>query len=909
MHGTPVEVNAKKAGKEPEQFANEFWEEHQKDFAQFQIKFDNYYKTHSPENKKHAESFFTTLKEKGYIYIKEVSTIYCKNCARYLPDRFVKGTCPNCTAESQYGDICESCSSTLKGTDLINPKCTICSKTPVLKDSKHYFFALSKFTKTLEYWLNEAKSGIQPEIRNQLKEWITKGLEDWCISRDSPYFGFEIPGSKKETGEVKYFYVWLDAPIGYISSTENYCQKKANLNSNSKRTWEDYWKKGKVHHFIGKDIVYFHYLFWPAMLTAMDIPLPTLTTHGFITVNGQKMSKSRGTFFTARDFLKLYPAEALRFFYASRLDRKVSDVDLNFEDFIAVNNNVLVGSLGNYCYRVLTFSQKNYGEVGLPANSSKSISSESEKERKKLEKEVLALVESVKHHYFQEDFKSAVQEIIKVADIGNSYFQNSEVWKDKDSPESKVKVGWCVNLARILGIIASPIIPQFSQKIRMALNEKNQGTTDQKNNNNHASWEDIHFSWSGTLKPVEKLVEKIELVAETKGSGKGIEQFSLPDYSVSPDVDALGVKVRLAYLSGLTIKKKHEGIERIKKEVLNNISNFERKNIFEEYSSIDRKTGVDSNKHPNAVINLFKLIKEKGKLPQINTVVDLYNVASVESSIAMATHDLRRIEGKIEVRFSTKDEHFISLDGTQEKLSEGEVIYADAHKIIGRFSKQCKQTITTSESKEIILVAFGNAFISDADMDKVIEQTCQRIIKFNGGSYKVLPTMKPPTFPLQMHVGKIIEVKDHPQADSLYLLKVDLGEKSSGGLGIKQVVAGLKKFLSKEDLLNRKAVFCTNIKPAKIRGELSEVMVMAPDDGVHVTLIDADRTPLGEEVHFSGLESGKQEITFEEFTQLVMEVHEVDAHGKGKVFFEGKKLSSKVEDMVVSGVKEGSRVK
>jgi len=655
MHGTPVEVNAKKAGKKPQEFANEFWKEHQKDFAAFHIKFDNYYKTHSAENKELSELFFATLRKKGFIQIKSMNTIYCEQDQRYLPDRYVKGTCPNCGAEGQYGDICESCSSVLKAVDLINPKCSLCGKTPIEKESEHYFFSLGKFTAQLKKWL--ASADIQPEINHLLQEWLTKGLEDWCISRDEPYFGFEIPDSKKETGEKKYFYVWLDAPIGYISSTENYCQKKLL----GKLSWEDYWKKGKVHHFIGKDIVYFHYLFWPALLLAMDIPLPKLTTHGFITVNGQKMSKSRGTFFTAKDFLALYPAEALRFFYASHLDRKVIDVDLNLQNFKAVNNNVLMGSLGNYCYRVLTFAEKNYGSV-LDVASEKELTAEVVK----LQQEVLDAYQSL-------NFKEAVKKIVQIADIGNSYFQNSEVWKDKDSVKSRAKVGWCVNVARILAVLCSPILPEFSLKIAKAFGEK------------ELSLESLTKPWKGKLKPIEHLVKKIE---ET------------------PPKD---------------------------------------------------------------------------------------------------------------VPVSLKD-----ADASQQQA-----------------------------------------------------------------------------FPLQLRVGKIIEVKDHPQADSLYMLKVDLGPE----LGKKQVVAGLKKHLDKGQLLDRKAVFCTNIKPAKIRGELSEVMVLAPDDGIQVTLIDAEKSKLGAEATFQGLSASTSPILFEQFTQLVMTVKD------GKVWFEGKKLSTAVEDLLAAGVKDGARVK
>lgn len=639
MHGTPIEVNARKAGKSPEAFANEFWKDHQHDFASFLIHFDNYYKTHSPENKELVEYFFLELKEKKFILTKKMNVIYCPHCQRYLPDRYVKGTCPNCTIADQYGDVCEHCSRALKGIDLVNPKCSLCGKTPIQKESEHYFFTLSKFADKLKKWISSPASGLQPEVCHWLKEWLSKGLEDWCISRDAPYFGFEIPHSLEETGEKKYFYVWHDAPIGYISSTKHYCDTR-------RLHWEDYWKKGTVHHFIGKDIAYFHFLFWPAELLGMGIPLPQLTVHGFITVNGQKMSKSRGTFFTAKDFLKLYPAESLRFFYANHLDQRVVDVDLNFADFIALNNNVLRGNLGNFCYRVLTFAEKNYGEVEALANEPGLIS-QIQKKAKEAEK-----------NYGELDIKSAVKDILQIADIGNAYFQNSEVWKHVDEKNSKKMVGLCINIARILSIVAAPILPIFAAKVQRAL-----GETD-------LVWNDINFKWKGKIKKVELLVQKLE------------------------------------------------------------------------------------------------------HLP---------------------------------------------------------------------------------------------------------------------------PAQK---FPLLMVVGKILKVEDHSQADSLYVLQVDLGKEC----GKRQVVAGLKKHIAKDLLLNRQVVFCANMKPAKIRGQLSQAMILVGDDGENVAPLEISKTKVGEEVHFEGFENSPQQITFEEFKKLELYVRGTT------VFFEGKKLVSKSEEVICHGVKEGTRI-
>ena len=644
MHGTPIEVNARKAGVEPEKFVEKYWKEHQEDFASFLIEFDNYHKTHSKENKELSELFFTQLKKKGYIYIKEMNVVYCKKCERTLPDRYVRGTCPLCGIADQYGDVCEGCGSVLKGTDLLNPKCSLCGTTPHIKSSPHYFFKLSAFASKLKKWINSKSADLQPEVKNWLKEWLDKGLEDWCISRDAPYFGFEIPGSKEECGEIKYFYVWLDAPIGYISSTKNYCDTK-NKNKGKVCSWEEYWKKGSTQHFIGKDISYFHFLFWPALLMTMNIPLPTLTVHGFITVNGQKMSKSRGTFFTAKDFHKLYGGEALRFYYASHLQRKVVDVDLNLDEFAAVINNVLVGKLGNFCYRSLTFAEKNYADLPAPA------------ENKALTKKVLSLSEKVKKNYLVQDYHAAIKNILLIADLGNAYFQKAEPWKSKDDPKTKTAVAWCINLARNLAILINPVLPQFSKKVFQALNEKD------------FSFDNLNFKWKGRIKEVSLLVNKVEIVRKEK-------------------------------------------------------------------------------------------------------------------------------------------------------------------------------------------------------------------------------------FPLRLTVGKIIEAKDHPNADSLYLLKVDLGS-----LGKRQVVAGLKKNFRKEELEGKKAIFVTNMKPAKLRGEMSEAMVLAADDSARVGLLEVQKMTPGEEVHFEGTENSQQEITFDEFMNLTMTVQ------SARVFYAGKKLISPVEEVQVHGVNDGAKVR
>ncbi len=461
-HGAPIEIKATELGIKPEQLIDSVYKEHIQDFKEFLVSFDNYYTTNSPENKHYSDLFFERLSKKGFIYTKEIEVTYCEHDKRYLPDRYVKGKCPKCGAADQYGDVCENCNAAYKTVDLIEPYCAVCKNKPVRKNSKHYFFRLSKFSKKLERWLAKNKN-LQPEIKNFVLSWIKNGLDDWNISRDGPYFGFNIPGESD-----KYYYVWLDAPIGYIASTENYC-KKHDLKT------EDYWnnKNARIYHFIGKDIIYFHFLFWPAMLLGAGFEVPyDIVVHGFLTVNGEKMSKSRGTFFTAREFLQSHNPEYLRFYYASLLSKKMSDVDLSFDDFRKKTNNELASNIGNFCYRVLNFLNRHFnGEIGA-IDKNKEITGELCKKIKKIEE-----------NYYALNFNEAVRDILHISSMGNKYFQDNEPWKlVKDNQDKTHRIlGLCVNIVKDLCILLQPILPEFSLKLLQQLNLKN------------LKWEDLKF--------------------------------------------------------------------------------------------------------------------------------------------------------------------------------------------------------------------------------------------------------------------------------------------------------------------------------------------------------------------------------------------------------------------------------
>ncbi len=453
-HGTPIQINAMKQNISPEKLIEKYHIEHEKDFKAFNIKFDNFYTTNSEENKELVEHIFNEALKKGLIYKKKMKQLYCEHDKMFLPDRFVKGTCPVCGAENQYGDVCEVCGAVYKPTDLINPYCVLCGNKPIVKETENYFFKLSSLSEDLRKWLKDNRE-LQREVVNSIMNWLDKGLDDWCISRDKPYFGFKIPGT-----EDKYFYVWMDAPVGYIASTWNYC-KKHGLN------YEDYWKKpgSKIIHIIGKDIIYFHLLFWPALLMTSGFNLPYKeVVHGFVNINGEKMSKSRHTFITARDFLnsKINP-EFLRFYYASNLSKKLSDINIDFRDFKKRINNELIANIANFSYRTLSFINTHFDSE---------ISDFNEQDYKNMISELNRHIEKAIKNYEDFEFRKAVKEILIVSDIGNKFFQENEPWKLIKTENQKAwqVVSLSANIVKNIAILLSPILPAFSDEMLKQLN-------------------------------------------------------------------------------------------------------------------------------------------------------------------------------------------------------------------------------------------------------------------------------------------------------------------------------------------------------------------------------------------------------------------------------------------------------
>ncbi|MBI2549127.1 methionine--tRNA ligase [Candidatus Woesearchaeota archaeon] len=447
-HGAPIAIKADELKITPEELIARMGEEHQRDFQAFHIQFDSYYTTHSPENKYFSDLIFTRLKERGYIYTKDVEVTFCPYCQRNLPDRYVKGTCPKCKAPDQYGDVCEHCHATYTTVDLLEPYCVICKQKPTRKISSHYFFKLSAFSQQLNDWLTTNKR-LQPEIIHYVQNWIHEGLQDWDCSRDGPYFGFLIPGEKD-----KYYYVWLDAPIGYIASYAHARHKKT-------QEAEQGWNNSRIIHFIGKDIIYFHFLFWPAMLMGAGFQLPEqIIVHGFLMVNDQKMSKSRGTFFTAREFLERYPAEYLRFYYARVLSKKMADINLDFADVEQSINTELVANIANFCYRVLHFCQHSLGGNIGTVHFSEELATKREDNLKK-----------ITESYAEVNLNDTLKGILHFSALGNKYFQEQEPWKQMKTDKEKTQevITNAVNLVKDLSILVQPILPVFSQELQKQL--------------------------------------------------------------------------------------------------------------------------------------------------------------------------------------------------------------------------------------------------------------------------------------------------------------------------------------------------------------------------------------------------------------------------------------------------------
>ncbi len=447
-HGTPIMLKAREEGISAEEMVVAYQLEHQRDLGRFMVDFDNFYTTHSEENRELVEEIYHRLTERDLIERRVIEQAYDEEAGMFLPDRFIRGTCPVCGAADQYGDSCEVCGATYSPGEIRDPKSILSGAPPVLKESEHLFFRLGQFEAMLRDWT--ANGAVDTSVARKLDEWFNAGLRDWDISRDAPYFGFRIPDT-----ENKYFYVWLDAPVGYLASFKNLCDRRTDLN------FDEYFaadSQTELYHFIGKDIIYFHTLFWPAVLEGANYRKPTrVFAHGFLTVNGQKMSKSRGTFISADTYLEHLDPEYLRYYYAVKLGPGIEDIDLNLDDFVARTNSDLVGKFVNIASRCAGFISKNFdGRLS------------DRLENPALQEEFVNAAVSIEASYEHRLYSKAVREIMKLADRANQYIDERKPWilarNDKTAAEVQDVCTQGLNLFRMLMIYLKPVLPETAKK-------------------------------------------------------------------------------------------------------------------------------------------------------------------------------------------------------------------------------------------------------------------------------------------------------------------------------------------------------------------------------------------------------------------------------------------------------------
>ncbi|MEL4279818.1 MULTISPECIES: methionine--tRNA ligase [Shewanella] len=511
-HGTPIMLKAQQLGMAPEEMIAQVNKDHQQDFADFNIAFDNYHSTHSEENRVLASDIYLKLRANGYIKSKSISQLFDPEKSMFLPDRFVKGTCPKCKSPDQYGDNCDACGATYSPTELINPKSAVSGATPVMKDTEHFFFDLPAFEDMLKEW---TRSGaLQTEMANKLDEWFEQGLQQWDITRDAPYFGFEIPDAPG-----KYFYVWLDAPIGYMGSFKNLCDKRPEL------SFDEFWakdSKAEVYHFIGKDIVYFHSLFWPAMLHGSGYRQPnSVYAHGYVTVNGAKMSKSKGTFIKARTYLDHLDPEYLRYYYAAKLSSRIDDLDLNLEDFVQRVNSDLVGKLVNLASRTAGFITKRFdGKLAKIADTT-------------LTDAFLAKQEQIAEFYETREYGKAMREIMALADIANGFVADAAPWqlvKQDDQQEAAHQVcSNALNLFRILVTYLKPVLPRLALDVEAFFQQT-------------LTWDALNQDMAGhEIAPFKAMMQRVELdkvnamVADSKENLQATSEPEAPKGPLATD--------------------------------------------------------------------------------------------------------------------------------------------------------------------------------------------------------------------------------------------------------------------------------------------------------------------------------------------------------------------------------------
>ena len=513
-HGTPIMIAARKQGLTPEQLIDSMWSRHVEDFKAFEISHDHYSSTNSKTNQQLANFCYESLKKANVIDQKPMRQLYCDHDKMFLPDRFVKGTCPKCGAADQYGDNCEACSTTYDSLDLKSPRCAMCGATPAPKDTEHLFVRLEDFRGFLKEWV---PAHVQKEVSNKLDEWLDGDLLPWCISRDEPYFGFEIPGHPK-----KYFYVWMDAPVGYIAATKEYAEKNG-------KTLDQYWRnpKSEVFHCIGKDIVRFHVLFWPAVLKTAGFNLPKqVMVHGFLTVDGVKMSKSRGTFIMAKTYLKHLDPSFFRYYMACKINDGIDDIDLSLDDFTHRVNSDLIGKITNIASRSAQMLARLDNSIRTMASDGLD-----------LVKRAQLRANEMAEHFEKRDFARAMIVIREIADDANKYFDHYEPWKLVKTDEVKTKqvLAAALNVFRVMSVYLKPILPSYVAKVEKLFDEPPYvWDSAQKVLENHALSKFDHLLQRIDPKKVQDMIEQQKLESAPPASQSKPSSLELaPEIEIS----------------------------------------------------------------------------------------------------------------------------------------------------------------------------------------------------------------------------------------------------------------------------------------------------------------------------------------------------------------------------------------
>lgn len=838
-HGTAVEIAAAREGLTFEEYAQKYYEIQKAIYKRWNFDFTYFGKTSTQSHHDITKEIFLTAYKNGYIIEKTLVIPYCTHDKRFLPDRYTLGTCPACGYTSARGDQCEKCGRVLDPTELINARCAVCDKQSIeFREEKHLFLDFASLQDKLRSWI-EGKNWPDA-TKNFALGWLNEGLKPRCITRNLKW-GVQVP---LKGYEHLVFYVWFDAPIGYISITKEALDKSRDSDWRNEKFrasgWREWWTDSHIYNFIGKDNVPFHTIFFPGSLMAayqLKYSLPHYVTgYEYLNWENEKFSTSKGVGLFSDEALDLFPADYWRFYLSSILP-ETKDSNFDWNDFQSRVNNELIANFGNLFYRATYFIEKNFNGAVPEAHLT-------DKERElqwHLEQTIIRVRELVHGVKLRE----ALRETLSFASQVNKYFQDQKPWdKIRTDPESAATTLYTtINLLHQISILLSPYIPESASMALDCLGGEKKLT-------------DKFLIGPGQKITAKLLFKKIEDAEIEKVKNyrtkyvkkdvteKGInrpEDKSRIKVSVSPELQKLGVKVKAAIFSDANIVNRNPLLEKLKEETSEKLKNSDtsKNSILQAYRELHKKSNVTGFLPPAE--SLIDLIKNNGKLPNINSIVDSYNLVSAETSLSIGAHDVDKIRGDLQFRITDGSEHYIPLGSkTKQKTNPGEYACCDEEKVICWLDiKQCEETKITKDTKAFLIYIQGNKNTSDQQLENALKKVIYNLSIFckakliwssspnETDSIEVVNNMLPfkEFSKVEMKVGTITAVNDHPNADKLYVLEVDLGEEH------RQLVAGLRLKYTKEDLIGKQIIVVMNLEPRELRGIRSHGMLLAADDG------------------------------------------------------------------------------